>query len=200
MEAETERYSDKRLKDRFSIYLLLSEPLQFNTTEILAAVREDYPQLSWSDGLSEPETGEPGEGFDVDTGTGGFAAMFGAVDENAPSHVAFTTVPGPCDLEWGTIVERSKLTFPGVEQAIQSHVSQLMISLPSVDQSLEARFDAARRLTCLGAVFAKLPVCLGVYFPSADLVVAPTQWASAADTALRGEVPVFEWISSEGGF
>lgn len=49
-------YSAKRLSDPFTVYILLNEPLQFRVSEILAALRQDYPGLSWSDtmGLDVP--------------------------------------------------------------------------------------------------------------------------------------------------
>jgi hypothetical protein len=43
-----ERYSDKRLKDNFTAYVLLSERIQFRFPEIWEAVREDYPDLAWA--------------------------------------------------------------------------------------------------------------------------------------------------------
>ena len=64
-----------------------------------------------------------------------------------------------------------------------------------VDRSLEARFDAARRATCVGAVFASLPVATAVYSPNGDTLVAPHKWIEGANTTLKGEVPFFQWVN-----
>lgn len=195
MATSAQRYSEKRLRDDLTLYVLLSETLEFRTGEIVQALREDYPQLSWSDLFSD--TGNSGDGADFPIKTGEFAmgVVLGERDENAPPYVHFGSMPGRCDVQWEPILDLSRHTFPTAKSAVGRHQGYLMISLGSVDSTLEARFDAMRRLTCIGAMFARLPICLGIYNPGADLLVAPQDWIDAADTALAAKVPLAQWIS-----
>ncbi|MGL5009497.1 MAG: hypothetical protein ACRC6I_06410 [Paracoccaceae bacterium] len=185
---DTNRYSDKRLADSFTAYVLLSEPLQFRTNEILEAVREDYPDLVWSDTL--------GADTAFDTGRFSLGVFFATKsDVPEPGMTRLTSTPGRCEVDWADIVHKSRYTFPDGGAAVAAHRSCLSISLESVDKSYAARFDAARRLACLGAVFAKLPVCLGIYFPSADQLLKPADWVDAADTAMKAEFPALRWVT-----
>lgn len=186
--AEAERYSDTRLKNGFFAYILLSEPLQFRTGEILAAVNEDYPTLVWTDSLNMDTP------FDTNSfGMGVFFSQKSDVPE--PSMTRLTAVGGRLQVNWDDVLWKSRYTTPDGKAAVAAHVNHLCISLASVDSTLPARFDAARRLTCLAAVFAKLPTCTGVYFPSADQLVTPANWVSAADTAIIAKFPSLQWIS-----
>ncbi len=181
-------YSEKRRTEDFSIYVLLSEPVRFTTGEILAALREDYPGLSWTDDL---QLNAP-----VDTAALGVGVMWARKDQTRePAMISFIATPGRCDIDWADVTRKSRFAFPQAAQAIAGHVSALMISVKAHDTSLEARFDAARRMTCVGALFARLPVCTAVYYPGADLVLAPAFWVEAAATAVRGEVPYFQWLN-----
>lgn len=186
--AEAERYSDKRLKDSFYAYILLSEPLQFRTGEILAAVREDYPSLVWTDSLNVDTP------FDTNSfGLGVFFSQKSDVPE--PTMTRLTSMKGRLQVNWDDVLWKSRHTNPDGRAAVAAHVNHLCVSLESVDSSLAARFDAARRLTCMAAVFAKLPTCLGVYFPSADQLVTPINWVQAADVSITAKFPLLEWMS-----
>jgi hypothetical protein len=184
----TGRYSDKRLADSFTAYVLLSEPLQFRTHEILAAVREDYPGLEWSDTLGADM---PFDSSNVSLGVF-FADPKGGPQ---PKMIRMLSTPGRCNVDWPDILKKSHVTFPEGRAAVDAHVSYFSISLESVDATYAARFDAARRLTCLAAVFAKLPVCKGIYFPSADLLVRPADWITATDTAMAAKFPSLQWLA-----
>jgi hypothetical protein len=181
---DTQRYSDKRKTEAFTIYVLLSEALQFNVSEIYAALREDYPGIDWQ----ENQMGDS----QVDTAQVSLATDF--VDSGM---VSFTTTPGRCDVAWGDIFEKNRLTYPDAEAMVARHQSYLAINVhsPRGETSLAARFDAARRLTCIGAVFAKLPITMGIYFPNGDTIVKPADWVRAADEAMAGEVPVLQWMT-----
>lgn len=183
---QPERYSDKRLKDHFTAYVLLSEPLQFHTSEILAAVREDYPGLNWTDDL----------GVDLSFDTSKVSiGTFWSRAEAEPRMMNLLSAPGPCDVDWGDLFHKARFLFPEAEQVVKRHRSWLSISVDSVDQSLAARFDAARRMTCMAAVFAKLPVCEAVYFPNGDTIVKPHKWVEAADSAMKASVPIEQWVT-----
>ncbi len=185
---QPKRYSDKRLREGFTAYVLLTEPLAFRPSEVLAAVREDYPGLDWTDRL---EADLPFTAGEVSLGV-----LFPDCDEtNEPSLVQFASLPGRCDVDWDHVVAQSFLANPGAADAVARHQCWLSIHLESVDATLAARFDAARRVTCLAAVFARLPICLGVYFPSADVLATPAGWIGASEQAMRAEVPIPCWVS-----
>lgn len=183
-----QRYSEKRLADSFTVYVLFSDELEFLPSEILEAVREDYPGLSWTDEL--------GFNMPIKTGTVGLGAFFSDdSEESEPRIVHMNSMPGRCDVDWEPLFYKSRAIFPEAEDAVARHKTYLSITVGSVDSSLAARFDAARRATCLSSVFAKLPICTAVYFPSGDTVVKPENWVKAAETAMEAEVPIAEWIT-----
>lgn len=182
------RYSDKRLNDPFTAHVLFSQPLTFRLSEILAAVREDYPGLAWTDRLNMDDP--------ITTGQVGLGALLPEADMTAePSSVVFTSLPGRFEGDWGAVLHASRVYFPDAAQALARHATYLSITLGSRDGSLAARFDAARRVTCLAAVFARLPICVAVSFPSSDLILAPQDWVQAAATAMKAETPVPAWVA-----
>ncbi|MBN2629114.1 MAG: hypothetical protein JXR75_01085, partial [Rhodobacteraceae bacterium] len=184
----SKRYSQKRLEDSFTIYVLLSEPLQFTVSETLSALREDYPGLLWS--------GDILSGAVIDTASFGVGVLWPQESEQRkPSPVNFIATPGRCDVNRADILHKSRFVFPEGKAAVDRHVSCLSISVKSHDTSLPARFDAARRMTCIGAIFARLPICTAIYYPGADMVLPPKFWTAAADTASRDGVPVLQWIN-----
>lgn len=190
-----ERYSDKRLADAFSVYVLFTEPVSFTNRDILAALREDFPELDWTDTL---ENGADTARFYDETYTAGdvlVTSLFPGGEGNLPGMIPLISMPGRCEIDWGHMCARNRLTFPGAEAAVARHRTYIQVMVHSVDGSLEARFDAARRASCLGAVFASLPVATAVYYPNGDTVVAPERWIEGAKTALKGEVPLLQWIN-----
>jgi hypothetical protein len=188
--ATPERYSDKRLKDSFTAYVLLSEPIQFRFPEIWEAVREDYPDLHWAFTV---EVAPPFDSSKMSMGT-----YFGENGAEAPVRhglINFLSTPGPLDMDMTNMIQKSRFAFPEAAQALAAHRSVFSVSVSSVDETIPARFDAARRMTCLTAIFAKLPICLGIYFPSADLILPPKSWIAAAGIATKGEFPSLQWIN-----
>jgi hypothetical protein len=183
-----QRYSDKRLNDSFTAYVLLSEAIQFLPEEIFAAVAEDYPGLEWNLGLSVAPP--------FDSSKISIATYFGG---NGPSAlhglISMISSPGPIGIPMEEMIAKSRFVFPEARQAIATHSSCLSISVSSTDTSLPARFEAAKRMNCLTAVFAKLPTCKAIYFPSADVILPPHSWLDGANTAMKGEFPAFQWIN-----
>lgn len=187
-EVTPQRYSDKRLADPFTVYVLFSEELEFLPSEILAAVRADYPGLGWSDTL----------GFDAPFRTGGVglaAFLPDDAEETGQGVVHINTFPGRLEVDWQPVFAKSWSIFPEAQAAVARHRTYLAINVDSLDRSLPARFDAARRATCLAAVFARLPICTAVYFPSGDTIVTPANWVRAADTAMAARFPILEWFA-----
>lgn len=187
MDTAEKTYSRKRLEDPLNIYVLLSEPLEFGVAEVLQAVAEDYPTVPRPTGTLMGKSSMSSLGVDI---------AFVSADKTEPL-VLFMACPHPKvgDIVWDTILSKSRFVFPQAAEAVGRHESLLCISVRSVGTSLAERFEAARLLTCIGAVFAKLPVCLGVYFPSADMIVPAGSWVRAADEAAAGKLPVEHWIN-----
>lgn len=178
--AAGERYSDQRVKEDFTCYVLLSEPLQADIAEILAALREDYPSLTWPDPVFPGARGP----FDTRDET---SVVWG--DDIRLSLIAGD---GRCSVAFD--YDKS-LLFPGAQQAVAAHRSFLSISAGSASADLVDRFRAARLMTCFAALFAKLPICTAVYLSNSDGIVAPAQWVAAADKAVDDDVPIEQWIS-----
>jgi hypothetical protein len=188
--ATPERYSDKRLEDSFTAYVLLSEPIQFPFPEIWEAVREDYPDLAWAFAL---EVAPPFDSSKISMGT--FLGERSADSPVRHALISFLSTPGAMDMDTTIMIQKSRFAFPEAAQAIAAHRSVFSVSVSSVDGTFPARFDAARRMTCLTAIFAKLPSCVAIYFPSADLILPPKSWVAAADMAYKGKFPMMQWIN-----
>ncbi|MEM1066069.1 MAG: hypothetical protein AAGJ74_11255 [Pseudomonadota bacterium] len=169
-----------------TIVILLSEPLQGTIGEVMEAAAEDYPDLDWSAAFG----GSPV----INTASATLAAEMTA--PLAPEgRIIFIGHPGPCMADWKLPLSRSRFAFREVEAAITRHTDHLTLSILSSEPGTAERFAAMRKLTCLGAVFAKLPTALAVYVEESGLVVQPERWVKAADTALRAELPVLEWVA-----
>ena len=115
---EPTRYSDKRLKDSFTAYVLLSEPIQFRFPEIWEAVREDYPDLAWAFSV---EVAPP-----FDSATMSMGTYFGDKTGAAGSYhglINFLSTPGPLDIDTESLIQKSRFAFPEARQAIAAHRS-----------------------------------------------------------------------------
>jgi hypothetical protein len=184
------RYSDTRLNDSFTAYLLLSEPIQFQFEEIWQAVSEDFPELQWA---FEVAVAPPFDSSTVSMGT-----YFGTKAQGDAAHhglISFLSTPGRIGIDLQDAITKSRFAFPEAKQVVDQHRSCVSISVSSVDSTIPARFDAARRMNALVAVFAKLPICLGAYFPSADIILAPNRWVESAETSRKGSFPAMQWIN-----
>lgn len=173
----------------FSVDLLLSEPIDFTTDEIAEAVNADFPafqidgsllkdmHFSTSDvvtGMMTPKDKENGELISL--------FSLGFVDE---------------EFKGRDHTETGWLSYPHSQQAldaIKAHKSYLNVSCTPTDDSLAARFRAARMMTIVSSVFAALPVTLGVYVVGTGRVVPGKEWVEAAQMATRGEWPLHQWI------
>lgn len=175
-----ERYSDQRVKEDFTCYVLLSEPLQADISEILAAMREDFPSLNWPAPVFPGAAGP----FDTQDGT---SVVWG--DDIKMSLIAGS---GRCNVAFD--FDKSPF-FPEASQAVARHRSYLSISAGSDSTDLADRFRAARRMTCFAALFAKLPIATAVYLANSDGLISPAHWVKAADTALNDDFPFDQWIS-----
>lgn len=184
---EYESYSEERLNKSFHVTLLFSERLEFDWPDVFAAIAEDYPELSgWEDVL--------GQG----SGVAGDVSMGFVVNNSCPDakSLQYSSAPGKAGAPHEGVYAKVN-TFKGAREAYERHATYLDLTVSSEGTDLESRFRAARALNCISAVFAKLPVCLAVWFPDADLILSPEAWAKAAEEARREEWPLLQWISLE---
>lgn len=187
-----QRYSDKRMSEDFTCYVLFSEPLQATFTELMQAAAEDYPGLDWShDNLGSDM---------INTRDVTLCVDFALADPKKGS-VKIIGSPGRCDIDWEDAIYKNRIVFPEARAAVGRHTDYLGISVSSAkgDGSVKSlvarRFDAARRMTCLAAVLAKLPITTAVFFPNGDTLLPGKSWVLAADEAMKGEIPTVVWIA-----
>lgn len=182
------------LNTSFTVNVLFSEPLEFDFAEITQAVKEDYPAFRVTDmgvapGPQRTDSMVLGVLTPADTVNGGV--------------ISFTT-PGSTDAEWQNADHTETLfhsaNFPGAETAIRKHQSYIAISITSDDDSLASRFRALRQLSCVVAVFAKLPITMGIYCCWSNRVTSPDQWVEDTKTAENGEWPYLSWVSFRAGW
>lgn len=187
-----ERYSDKRMSEDFTCYVLFSEPLQATFTELMQAAAEDYPGLDWSHDNLGPEA--------IDTRDVTMCVDFATGDPKR-SGLRILGMPGRCEVDWEDLFHKNRIVFPDAREVVARHTDHLSISVSSAkgDGSVKSlvarRFDAARRMTCLAAVLAKLPITTAIYFPNGDTLMRPKAWVFAAEEAMKGEVPTVVWIA-----
>ena len=165
----TERLSDTIKQAPFACYVLLSEPLLATFDDVLDAADEDYPGMNW--GYQAPD----GEGV-IDT-------RQDMTLTDTTGTIEFTCLGGRVKKDWMEEIHNSNLFFPRVVEALGDHTDCIRISFNSRtrDTSVTARLKAARQLTCLAAIFAKLPIATAVYVPSAEKVVRPALWVDAVE-------------------
>ncbi len=180
----------------FSLEILLSEPLEFDLAEIVAAVDEDYPANAVTVSPINPKTMVKTD--DV------VMALLTPVDPENGQMITFTGAGFPDDgfraadnteLAW-----RSGPFAEGALHAIKTYESYVTLSVKASDASLAARFRAARQLTAVAAVFAQLPITLGVLVHWTSHMVAPEVWVKAAQRASQDQWPLTEWISYRAGW
>lgn len=186
--AEKQRYSEKRLKDGFTAMLLLRAPLSFRLGELVAAIEAEFPRLGkWQSLMGDRAirtddvvTMAPLAPLDG----GGWVNLIGSKVERAPLD------------HYRSAVSRAR-GFPGAEAALRDHTHYLSVSANSKDQSLAERYRAARLVTCVAAVLAEDPDCLGVLFPSGDVIASPQAWRAGASEAHDDKWPLAIWTSME---
>ncbi|MEM9046467.1 MAG: hypothetical protein AAGC81_17430 [Pseudomonadota bacterium] len=210
-EEVAERYSDQRLKANFFATVLFDNRLDFTSEEIIAAAQEDFPALDWSYNFVMPglHSSKPEVLLSPINGNGwiGNVARMPGPFVGTKAYMEDCTAQGIVRSHiidedgYKRLLHTSRLVFPEADGAVQRSVEHLDVSAWSTDelpadedQRLAHRFREARRMTCLSAVFAKLPIATAVYLPSADLLIKPEEWVRAATQALMEEWPFESWI------
>ncbi|MEM1300706.1 MAG: DUF4261 domain-containing protein [Pseudomonadota bacterium] len=183
--------SERMLSEAITAYVLFSEPVDFTLGEIAGALAEDYPALQgWKSML---------DGAMDDRLINTDDAPLGALTRDGGEMLLFSGTkgpfPGPLGDDIGPAVRNTK-GFPDVEQVVANHRSYLSISCDwGKKTDLASRFLAAQMVTCVSALFAKLPVCVGVYYWNAEHIVPPDRWVAAAESAAAEEWPLVDWVS-----
>lgn len=178
-----------KLDEDFKACVLFSRPQQMHAPEIYEALEQRFPDLDWTCEPSGPPL--------IDT-TGVTMFTDACTDGGTRGHVLISGTPGPVERDWHTEIARAGGLFENAAAEIARHTDHLTITVASggEDHNLTDRLDAARRMTCIAAIFAAMPGARAVWYPAADLVVSPADWVRAADEAVAGRVPVFCWVST----
>ena len=168
--------------DPFSVTLLLSEPFDLRADEVLEAVGENFPSL----GL----VGESEENATHRVGVDRFEMMLASGD----ARVVVASAPGQPHLDPPPRLKHSfscKATWHG----LSSIAAAITIKTTDNGPDLDARLASARRVTAVSSILAAHADCVGVFIPSARMIVAPERWQSAAEEAVAGYVPIDAWIA-----
>ena len=172
----------------FSAYIHLSDDLQFSTTEIEEALLEDYPGLDIQaeQALSMPQDCDTAEFITA-------PLLFGAGGADT-GIVSLIRLPDYGTWDAAQLEPSQRLRFPDIEGALAQNASYICVSVGATATDDTSQFRAARLCSCLAAVFAKLPIAVGVYWESADQFLTPEDVVQMADKAMADEFPVEEWI------
>ena len=173
----------------FSIYVMMSEGIQFNTTEIAAALAEDYPALEAEELFAKGGQG----GFDCNTDEFVTAPlmMTGGADTGT---VLLIRLPGYGTWDPNALHPRQMINCPDIKAALARNKSYICVSASTKSDELTERFRTARLVSCVAAVFARLPVAVAAYWESGDHFLSPEAVIKMADKAASGDWPVQEWI------
>lgn len=181
--------NDNDTKVSFDAYILLSEPIQFNTLEIAQALAEDYPSLEATEMFAKGDA----DGFDCDTDQFVTAPLM-MVDGQDANTVLLVRLPGYGTWDPNGIHPRQMIGCPEIKTALAQNKSYICVSVSTESEALTDRFRAARLSSCVAAVFARLPVALAVYWENGDHFLSPDVVVKMADQAVSGDWPVQEWI------
>lgn len=175
----------------FSLYLMFSEGVQFNSAEIAAAVLEDFPSLEIndSDGLSMPMACDTDDTIPM-------APIFMGASGPDAAIVNMMRLPGFGTWDPAAVQPRQMLACTDIDlrAALTRNRSYLCISAGAKSTSVQDTFRAARLVSCVGAVFAQLPICLGAYWETGDHFVSPKGICDMANSAIRDEWPLGQWV------
>lgn len=178
----------------FGAYILLSEAIQFRPSEILEALKEDYPALDiGEEGLEAWLPDTPCDTADFITSP----LMVGRPGRDC-GIVSLIRLPGYGTWDPNRLAAR-QCRLIAEHDVMARNASYICVSVGSKGDSLTENFRAARLCSCLAAVFAKLPVALAVYWESGDLFLPPERVVEMADKAMADEWPLGCWVSFDGG-
>lgn len=178
----------------FTVNIFFSEPIEFTWDQITADINAQSPSCTVTGDMNLPGPQRTD------------SVVIGALQPQDPANgslIMFNTMGTP-DAGFQsadhTELGYNSARFPGAVEAVRHHQSYLAISVTAADDSLVARFRAARQLTCATAVFAKMPQTMGILVCWANQVVSPADWIAGTDHAIKGKWPLLNWISCRAGW
>lgn len=180
----------------FSVDILFGEAFDFNLEEVADAVSSDYPEAA-----VDVHPVNAGKNVRTDKTVLG---MFKPVDPKN-GHVVLVNGTGQPDEEFRT-ADHSEIAWRSggfahfALDAIKSHKSYITLSVQTPDNSLKGQFRAVRQLMAVSAVFAELPISLGVLVHWSSHMLDPGTWVEGAQKAMRGDWPISEWVSFRCGW
>lgn len=180
----------------FSIDILFEKALDFDLEEIANAVSEDYP-------LTPVEVHPVNIGKSIKTDQVVFGMLKPLDARNG--HVIVMNGTGSPDEDFraadhSEIAWRSGGYAHCALDAIRSHQSYITLSVQTFDHSLEGKFRAVRQLMAVSAVFAQLPIAIGILVHWSSHMIAASTWVTGAQKSMRGEWPLYEWFSFRCGW
>lgn len=178
----------------FAAYIVLSEAIEFNSTEIEEALLEDYPSLDLhlNPGLRMPK----------DCNTAEFITTFiclGSTGRDGVSGASLIRLPGYGTWDPAKIAPHQMIGCHDIKERLTRNASYICVDVGARSSDAADLFRAARLCSCLAAVFAKLPVALAVYWETADHFLSPETVVNMADKAVSDEWPVDQWIGANLG-
>ncbi len=181
------RYSEQRLQDDFVVHLLMKGPFRITSEALVSSIKQEFPSLNeWTDVM-------PLVGIQSDCVVGIGAIVPKNSDGHSVTVIYHQGNRAPSE-HYQTAVGRAA-DFPQAQQVLQVHDTYVSFSVKSKSTNLADRYKAARALTCLTAVAARHSNCIGVLFPSGDIIASPEQWYQAAQQTQTNNWPIFRWIS-----
>lgn len=175
----------------FALYVMFSEGVQFNSAEIADAVLEDFPELDieMTDALCLPTA------CDTDATIPMAPLFMGATGADA-SIISMMRLPGYGTWDPNGVEPRHMLACTDIDlkDALGRNKSYLCISAGAKSPALEDCFRAARLVSCVGAVFAQLPICLAAYWESGTHFISPKEIGDMAHEAMGGDWPIRQWV------
>ena len=185
MMSKQQRYSETSLTETVHAVVFFDTSVQFDLRELADALTRKSNAGNWSvDPAADPV---------ADTEKQVLTSLMcraGSVE----SRVTLSALPGPFESDLTVPIRRSRL-FDGAEDAVACHQSYICISTDPRSTSRADRYAATARVTIVAGLFAAMANCVAVYFPTADLISAPTQWKEAATVTEMGEWPLESWIT-----
>ena len=170
--------------------MLFSEAVQFNTSEIRAALSEDFPTL-------DIQPGPMADVLELDCDTASFITAPLMMGDSGKDAFVVTLVRLPGYGTWGfeALAPGQRILVPDLEQRLHRNATYICVSVGvNADVAITDKFRAARLSSCLAAVFARLPVAVAAYWQNGDHFLTPEQVCDMAKTSMGDDWPVFAWI------
>ena len=167
---------------QLSAFVLLSEHLRFRGRELVAALREDFPEMEWGgDGFEEVMGDLPAstrQAVVCQLGIG--PDLKPALVNNMPGH------PFLPDLE---LMRASHLSPEDSARIATESKAYLNVAVWAPPGDLALRVEAGRRLAAVVSVLAGMPIARAVVWHPSGRVTLPEAFRAGTDAIQDGEMP-----------